>query len=85
MFQNLISGYGSRLRDFLYEAQKKAKKPREIRVSKAGTTWRFGGISNQYTSRHIYGRPILSTGCLNSSRDSHSLVLATGIGQFMAR
>jgi len=29
MFQNLISGYGSRLRDFWYEAQKKAKKNRE--------------------------------------------------------
>jgi len=27
MFQNLISRYGSRLRDFWYEAQKKAKKP----------------------------------------------------------
>jgi hypothetical protein len=26
MFQNLISRYGSRLRDFWYEAQKKAKK-----------------------------------------------------------
>jgi hypothetical protein len=26
MFQNLISGYGSRLRDFWYEAQNKAKK-----------------------------------------------------------
>jgi hypothetical protein len=26
MFQNLISDYGSRLRDFWYEAQKKAKK-----------------------------------------------------------
>jgi len=25
MFQNLISRYGSRLRDFWYEAQKKAK------------------------------------------------------------
>jgi hypothetical protein len=25
MFQNLISGYGSRLCDFWYEAQKKAK------------------------------------------------------------
>jgi hypothetical protein len=26
MFQNQISHYGSRLHDFLYEAQKKAKK-----------------------------------------------------------
>jgi hypothetical protein len=26
MFQNLISHYGSRLHDFWYEAQKKAKK-----------------------------------------------------------
>jgi hypothetical protein len=25
MFQNLISSYGSRLRDFWYEAQKKTK------------------------------------------------------------
>jgi hypothetical protein len=25
------------------------KKPQEIGVSKAGTTWRFGGISNRYT------------------------------------
>jgi len=46
MFQLLISRYGSRLRDFWYEAQKKAKKLREIGVSKAGTTWRFGRISN---------------------------------------
>jgi hypothetical protein len=62
MFQNLISGYGSRLRDFWYEAQKKTKKKtREIRVSKAGTTWQFGGILNRYISRQIYGRPILST------------------------
>ena len=29
MFQNLISHYGSRLHDFLYEAQKKAKKNRK--------------------------------------------------------
>jgi hypothetical protein len=62
MFQNLISRYGSKLRDFCYEAQKMAKKKtREIRVSKAGMTWRFGGISNIYTSRQIYGRNILST------------------------
>jgi len=27
MFQHLISRYGSRLRDFWYESQKKAKKP----------------------------------------------------------
>jgi hypothetical protein len=26
--------------------KKGKKKPREIRVSKAGTTWWFGGISN---------------------------------------
>jgi hypothetical protein len=62
MFQNLISRYGSRLRDFWYEAQKKTQqKSREIMVSKAGMTWRFGGISNRYTSRQIYGRTILST------------------------
>jgi hypothetical protein len=61
MFENLISCYGSRLRDFWYEAQKKTKKTREITVSKSGTTWRFGGISNSYTSRQIYGRNILST------------------------
>jgi hypothetical protein len=61
MFQNLISGYGSRLRDFWYEAQKRQKKTREITVFKAGTTWRFGGISNSYTSWEIYGRNILST------------------------
>jgi hypothetical protein len=29
MFQRLISRYGSRLRDFLYESQKKAKQNRE--------------------------------------------------------
>ncbi|KAL9397376.1 hypothetical protein Peur_011629 [Populus x canadensis] len=52
----------SRLREFWYELQKKAKKtPREIGVSKAGTTWRFGEISNRYTSRKIYGRTILRT------------------------
>jgi len=61
MFQNLISRYGSRLRDFWYEAQKKTNKTREIICFKAGTTWRFGGISNRYTSRQIFGRNILST------------------------
>jgi len=61
MFQRLISRYGSRLRDFWYESQKRQKKLREIRVSKAGMTWQFGGISNRYTSRKIYGRTILST------------------------
>jgi hypothetical protein len=86
MFQNLISHYGSRLRDFWYEAQKKTQqKSREIMVSKAGMTWRFGGISNRYTSRQIYGRTILSTWRLSGSHDAHSPVLAIGIGQFMAR
>jgi hypothetical protein len=61
MFQNLISHYGSRLHEFWYEAQKRQKKMREITVSKAGTTWWFGGISNRYTSRQIYGHSILST------------------------
>jgi hypothetical protein len=46
---------------FLYEAQKKTKKMREIEVSKAETTWWFGGISNRYTSRKIFGHNILST------------------------
>jgi hypothetical protein len=41
--------------------KRQKKKTREITVSKAGTTWRFGGISNRYTSRQIYGRNILST------------------------
>jgi len=40
---------------------KKRKKTREIMVFKAGTTWQFGGISNRYTSRQIYGCNILST------------------------
>jgi hypothetical protein len=61
MFQNLISRYGSRLRDFGMKHKKKQKKLREIMVSKAGMTWRFGGISNRYTSRQIYGRTILSS------------------------
>jgi len=38
----------------------KTKKMREIKVSKVGTTWRFRGISNCYTSRKIFGRNILS-------------------------
>jgi hypothetical protein len=37
------------------------KKTREITVSKAGITWRVGGISNRYTSWEIYGCNILST------------------------
>jgi len=41
--------------------KKGQKKPREIGVSKAGTMLQFGGISNQYISRKIYGRTILST------------------------
>jgi hypothetical protein len=61
MFQNLISRYGSKLRDFGMKHKKRQKQPREIMVSKAGTTWRFGGISNQYTSRQIYDRTILSS------------------------
>jgi hypothetical protein len=85
MFQLVISLYGSRLPDFWYEAQKRQKKPREIRVSKAGTMWRFGGISNRYTSRKIYGRTILSTWHLSGSHDAHSPMLATRISQFMAR
>jgi len=67
MFQNLISRYGSRLRDFGMKHKKRQKQPREIMVSKAGTTWRFGGISNQYTSLQIYGRTILSSWCLSGS------------------
>jgi hypothetical protein len=65
--------------------KKGQKKPREIEVSKAGMTWRFGGISNRYTSQKIYGRAILSTSHMSNSHDAHSPVLATGIGQFMAR
>jgi hypothetical protein len=30
--------------------KKGKKKPREIMVFKAGTTWQFEGISNRYTS-----------------------------------
>jgi hypothetical protein len=41
--------------------KKRQKKTREITVFKAGTTWRFGGISNSYTSWEIYGRNKLST------------------------
>jgi len=85
MFQNLISRYGSMLRDFGMKHKKKQKKPREIMVSKAGMTWWFGGISNRYTSRQIYGRTILSSWRLSGSHDAHSTVLATGIGQFMVR
>jgi hypothetical protein len=40
--------------------KKRPKKTREIEVSKAETTWQFGGISNRYTSRKIFGHNILS-------------------------
>jgi hypothetical protein len=43
------------------QKKKAKKKTREITVSKAGTTWQFGGISNRYTSQEIYGHNILST------------------------
>jgi hypothetical protein len=46
---------------FGMKKKKRQKKKREITVSKAGMTWQFGGISNRYTSRQIYGRNILST------------------------
>jgi len=65
--------------------KKRQKKPREIRVSKAGMTWRFEGILNRYTSRQIYGRTILSTCRLSGSHNAHSPVLATRIDQFKAR
>jgi hypothetical protein len=41
--------------------KKGKKKKQEITVFKAGTTWRFGEISNRYTSRQMYDRNILST------------------------
>jgi hypothetical protein len=69
----------------VWSTKKGKKKPREIMVSKAGTMWQFGGISNRYTSWQIYGRYILSTWPLSSSHDAHSPVLATGIDQFMAQ
>jgi len=68
---------------FLYEAQKKTKQMWEIEVSKAETTWWFGGISNRYTSWKIFGHNILSTWRLSGSYDAHSPVLATGTGKFM--
>jgi len=85
LFLNLICHYGSRLRDFWYEAQKNAKKTREIEVFKARTTRRFGGISNCYTSRKIFGCNILSTWRLSGSHDAYSPVLATGTNKFMIR
>jgi len=62
--------------------KKRHKKTWEITVSKAGTTWRFGGISNRYTSRQIYGCNILSmwrlsgsqSGADNRNRLIHGLV-----------
>jgi len=70
---------------FFVWSRKKKKKTREITVFKAETTWWFGGISNRYTSRQIYGSNILSTWCLSGSHDAHSPVLATKTGQFMVR
>jgi len=67
------------------QKKKAKKKTREITVSKAGTTWRFGGISNRYTSQEIYGRNILSTWCLSGSHNAHSPVLATGTDILMIR
>jgi len=49
MFQHLISRYRSRLRDFWYESQKRQKKPREIRVSKAE---RRGSLERFQTDIH---------------------------------
>ena len=62
----------------VWSTKKGKKKTRVIEVSKARTTWRFGGISNRYTSRKIFGRNILSTWRLSGSHDAQSLVLATG-------
>ena len=64
---------------------KAKKKTREITISKAGTTWRFGGISNCYTSRDIYSHNMLSTRRLSGSHNAHSPVLATGTSKFMFR
>ena len=54
------------------QQKRQKKKPREIIFSKAGTTWRFGGISNRYTSQQIYGRNILSTTSEQFTRRSQS-------------
>ena len=41
--------------------KKKQKTMQEIKVFKAETMWWFEGISNNYTSRKIFGHNILST------------------------
>jgi hypothetical protein len=56
-----FSYYGSRLRDFWYDTQKKAKNMRGTTGLKDGMRWRFGGNLNRHSSREIYGRHILST------------------------
>jgi len=65
--------------------KKRPKKTREMEVSKAETTWQFGGISNRYTSRKIFGHNILSMWRLCGSHDAHGPVLATVTGKFMVR
>ena len=50
MFQNLISCYGSRLRDFWYEAQKKTKK--KTREIKSPRLERRGGLEGFQTDIH---------------------------------
>jgi len=85
MFQNLISRYGSRLRDFWYEAQKKAKKTTR---DKGLQGWNDVAVWRDFKLiyiRQIYGRTILSTCRLSGSHNAHSPVLATRIDQFKAR
>jgi hypothetical protein len=41
--------------------KKNQKDMQGITVLKDGMRWRFGGNSNRYSSREIYGRHILST------------------------
>jgi hypothetical protein len=50
MFQNLISRYGSRLHNFWYEAQKKAKQNRER--SGSPRLERCGGLEGLQTDIH---------------------------------
>jgi len=85
MFQHLISRYGSRLCDFWYESQKKAKKPvrdRGLQGWNDVAVWRDFELI--YIPEDIWPH-YLEHVILSDSHNAHSLVLATKISQFMAR
>ena len=85
MFQNLISRYGSRLHDFLYESQKKAKntaRDKGLQGWNDVAVWR--DFKMIYIPTDIWPHYLEHVTSERFTRRSQSGV-GNGIGQFMAR